>query len=88
MGSVDWWIRYIGVDEGENVELFYYFVKSGTNPQKDPLILWLTGGPGCSVLSALIYEIGISYKQQFLATNQILLPIFENLLLLLLMKGQ
>ncbi|PIA29441.1 hypothetical protein AQUCO_06000060v1 [Aquilegia coerulea] len=36
----------------------YYFVKSENNPTKDPLILWLNGGPGCSGLSALLFEIG------------------------------
>ncbi|KAI8004990.1 Serine carboxypeptidase-like 12 [Camellia lanceoleosa] len=49
---------YVGVDESEDVQLFYYFVKSESNPKEDPLILWLTGGPGCSAFSAFIYEIG------------------------------
>ncbi|KAI3967808.1 hypothetical protein MKW92_031666 [Papaver armeniacum] len=49
---------YIGVDEKEDVQLFYYFVKSGRNPMKDPVMLWLTGGPGCSAFSGLVYEIG------------------------------
>ncbi|XP_065881157.1 serine carboxypeptidase-like 2 isoform X2 [Euphorbia lathyris] len=54
---------YIGVDKSEDVQLFYYFVKSQRNPKKDPLLLWLTGGPGCSALSALLYEIGpISFE--------------------------
>ncbi|XP_056161109.1 serine carboxypeptidase-like 7, partial [Syzygium oleosum] len=49
---------YIGVDEKDDVQLFYYFIPSEGNPQDDPLVLWLTGGPSCSALSGLIYEIG------------------------------
>ncbi|KAL3730243.1 hypothetical protein ACJRO7_027276 [Eucalyptus globulus] len=49
---------YIGVGEWEDVQLFYYFVKSERSPKDDPLVLWLTGGPGCSALSAILYEIG------------------------------
>lgn len=40
-------------------QLFYYFVESENKPGEDPLVLWLTGGPGCSALSSIAYEIGI-----------------------------
>jgi len=40
------------------MQVFYYFIKSENNPQKDPLMLWLTGGPGCSSFSGLAYQIG------------------------------
>ncbi|XVF15405.1 hypothetical protein REPUB_Repub09cG0150300 [Reevesia pubescens] len=46
---------YIGVGD---VEFFYYFIESESNPAEDPLILWLTGGPGCSALSGIFLEIG------------------------------
>ncbi|CAL9130381.1 unnamed protein product [Musa acuminata var. zebrina] len=49
---------YVNVDEANDVQLFYYFIKSEREPKDDPLLLWLTGGPGCSALSGLIYEIG------------------------------
>nr|GLL48954.1 serine carboxypeptidase-like 11 isoform X2 [Ipomoea trifida] len=49
---------YIGVGESEEIQLFYYFVKSETNPKDDPVILWLSGEQGCSSLTGLVYEIG------------------------------
>ncbi|KAJ0458171.1 putative peptidase S10, serine carboxypeptidase, alpha/Beta hydrolase [Helianthus annuus] len=49
---------YVGVDENEDAQLFYYFIRSESNPDDDPLMLWITGGPGCSSISGLLYEIG------------------------------
>ncbi|RVW80666.1 Serine carboxypeptidase-like 17 [Vitis vinifera] len=44
--------------ENEEVQLFYMFVKSQRNPVLDPLVMWLTGGPGCSTFSAFFYGNG------------------------------
>ncbi|KAJ7958276.1 Serine carboxypeptidase [Quillaja saponaria] len=48
---------YVGVGDSEDVQPFYYFIKSQRNPKNDPLMLWLTGGPGCSGLSPIMFEI-------------------------------
>jgi len=37
---------------------FYWFFESRSNPSTDPVILWLTGGPGCSSEVALFGENG------------------------------
>ncbi|XP_021618105.1 serine carboxypeptidase-like 17 isoform X2 [Manihot esculenta] len=49
---------YVGVGEREELQFFYYLFESERNPKDDPLVLWFSGGPGCSVLSAIVYQNG------------------------------
>lgn len=49
---------YYNVGTKKNHMLHYWFVESQSNPSTDPVLLWLTGGPGCSGLSALLTEWG------------------------------
>ena len=37
---------------------FYWMFESRSKPKTDPFILWLTGGPGCSGMLALLNENG------------------------------
>jgi cathepsin A (carboxypeptidase C) len=39
-------------------KMFYWFFPSRSDPQNDPLLIWLTGGPGCSSELAIAFENG------------------------------
>ena len=41
-----------------NDDIFYWWFESRDNATADPLVLWLTGGPGCASEIALFYENG------------------------------
>jgi len=49
---------YINVNESADANLFYWFFESTSNPATDPVVLWMTGGPGCSGELAIFFENG------------------------------
>jgi len=46
------------VDISAKDDIFYWTFESRGNPATDPLVLWLTGGPGCASEVALFFENG------------------------------
>ena len=49
---------YLNIPDGSGKSLHYYFVTSMNNSTKDPVMLWLNGGPGCSSLEGGFMENG------------------------------
>ncbi|KAL8097288.1 serine carboxypeptidase-like 3 [Apium graveolens] len=49
---------YVGLGEEDDLQLFYYFVESERNPIDDPLLIWITGGPGCSAIRSFFNQLG------------------------------
>jgi len=43
--------------------IFYWLVESESKKETDPLVLWFNGGPSCSSLIGLFYELGPFYPK-------------------------
>ncbi|CAF2120813.1 serine carboxypeptidase-like 47 isoform X2 [Brassica rapa] len=48
---------YYSLTHTKSAKMFYFFFESRTN-NTDPVVIWLSGGPGCSSSVALFYENG------------------------------
>ncbi|XP_004506097.1 serine carboxypeptidase-like [Cicer arietinum] len=63
---------YYSLPSSNSARMFYFFFESQNNTRDDPVVIWLTGGPGCSGEIALFYENGpfhISDKSQLVPNN-------------------
>jgi cathepsin A (carboxypeptidase C) len=77
-GDADQWkTGLITIEKGALGEddMFYWAFESRSNPDSDPLVMWLTGGPGCASEVALFYENG---PYQFPADISKTTPLGQN----------
>jgi len=55
-GTVEQWKT--GIIPIKDDDMFYWVFESRSDTLNDPLVMWLTGGPGCASQIALFYENG------------------------------
>ncbi|XP_006459735.1 hypothetical protein AGABI2DRAFT_202104 [Agaricus bisporus var. bisporus H97] len=55
--TVNVYTGYLDVDAGAK-HLFFYFFESRRDPDKDDVMMWINGGPGCSSAMGLLMELG------------------------------
>ncbi|KAJ7756602.1 Alpha/Beta hydrolase protein [Mycena metata] len=53
---------YTGYIDIEARHIFFYFFESRNDPDKDDVIFWTNGGPGCSSSLVLYMELGMSHS--------------------------
>mgnify|MGYP000663165034 FL=1 len=64
--SFDQFAGYIDVGEdvnGSKNKMFFWMMESRSAPASDPVVIWLSGGPGCSSVAAQMEENGPLHLQ-------------------------
>ena len=52
------------LDIRKDAHLWFIMFESRSDPSKDPLVLWLNGGPGCSSSTGMLFELGPCWVSQ------------------------
>ena len=68
LDSVTQYSGYIDIID-EDKHFFFWLWESRSKPEKDPVVLWINGGPGCSSATGEFFELGPAMVHSNLSTS-------------------